>query len=152
MKTKPSDLQISVSATATDDERAAIIGGLVAYNDAHAAAAGHEELAVVARDAETVIGGLLGHTNWNWLFIRQFWIAEAFRGSGLGRSLMHAAEAEAVTRGCTAAHCDTFDFQALPFYQKLGYEVFGQLENYPMGHTRFFLRKHKLAQLEEESA
>jgi hypothetical protein len=36
---------------------------------------------------------------------------------------------------------DTFSFQARPFYEKLGYEVFGQLEDYPRGHSRYFLQK-----------
>jgi len=54
---------------------------------------------------------------------------------------MLAAEAEARKRGCDNAHCDTFDFQALPFYQKLGYETFGHLEDYPANHVRYFLRK-----------
>ena len=152
MKTNTAELEISVSAKAIEDERATIIGGLIDYNDAQAMPARHEELAIVARDGETVVGGLLGHTNWDWLFIRQLWLAKGVRGSGLGRSLVRAAEAEAVRRGCSAAHCDTFDFQALPFYRKLGYEVFGQLKDYPPGHTRFFLRKHDLELAEEESA
>jgi GNAT superfamily N-acetyltransferase len=150
MKTKTAEIQISVSAGASDEERTAIIGGLIAYNDSQATPARHEELAIVARDGDAVVGGLLGNTNWGWLFIRQFWIAEGFRGSGVGRSLIKAAEGEAAKRGCRAAHCDTFDFQALPFYQKLGYEVFGQLDDYPPGHTRFFLRKHDLRRAEEQ--
>ena len=31
--------------------------------------------------------------------------------------------------------------QALPFYEKHGYTVFGVLENYPTGHSRYFVRK-----------
>ena len=58
---------------------------------------------------------------------------------------MRAAEQEARDRGCSHAHCDTYDFQALPFYQKLGYQVFGQLEDYPAGHTRYFLQKRTLS-------
>ena len=150
MKTNTAEIQISVSGSASDAERAAIIGGLIAYNDTNATPARHEELAIVARDGDAIVGGLFGNTNWSWLFIRQFWIEDGFRGSGLGGSLLHAAEAEAVRRGCSAAHCDTFDFQALPFYQKHGYEVFGQLDDYPPGHTRFFLRKHDLRRAEEE--
>jgi GNAT superfamily N-acetyltransferase len=151
MKTNAAAIQISVSANPTEDERAAIIGGLIAYNDARATPARHEELAVVVRAGQAVVGGLLGHTSWSWLFIRQLWLAEGFRGSGLGGALLRAAEAEAIRRGCAAAHCDTFDFQALPFYRKLGYEVFGQLSDYPQGHTRFFLRKHNLRRPEEEN-
>ena len=36
---------------------------------------------------------------------------------------------------------DTFSFQARPFYEKLGYRVFGQLPDYPRGQTRYFLAK-----------
>ena len=44
-------------------------------------------------------------------------------------------------RGCRYAHLDTFSYQARPFYDRLGYRLFGELENYPPGHSRFFLRK-----------
>jgi hypothetical protein len=44
-------------------------------------------------------------------------------------------------RGCIGAHLDTFTFQARPFYERHGYAVFGQLDNYPGGHSRFFLSK-----------
>ncbi|RQX83694.1 hypothetical protein DF034_05110 [Burkholderia anthina] len=39
---------------------------------------------------------------------------------------------------------DTFDFQARTFYEKRGYVRFGELPDYPVGHTRIFLTK-KLA-------
>jgi endonuclease/exonuclease/phosphatase (EEP) superfamily protein YafD len=35
----------------------------------------------------------------------------------------------------------TFSFQARPFYEKFGYEVFATLEDYPPGHRKYFLRK-----------
>jgi hypothetical protein len=54
---------------------------------------------------------------------------------------MLAIEGAAEERGCERAHLDTFSYQARPFYEKLGYRVFGELEDYPPGHTRFFLRK-----------
>jgi hypothetical protein len=36
---------------------------------------------------------------------------------------------------------DTFSFQARGFYEKLGYCVFGTLDDYPPGHSRFYLTK-----------
>jgi len=36
---------------------------------------------------------------------------------------------------------ETASFEARPFYEKLGYEVFAALEDYPPGHTKFYLRK-----------
>lgn len=138
------EIEISVGAQATSEERETIIGGLVAFNDAHASREQYGELAVVARSDGNIVGGLLGLTNWNWLFVRQLWVADAFRSTGTGSRLMRAAEAEAVARGCAHAHLDTFEFQALAFYRKLGYEVFGELDDYPPGFRRFFLQKRDL--------
>ena len=50
-------------------------------------------------------------------------------------------EAEARARGCIGATLGTYDFQARPFYEKQGYEVFGTLEPYPNGHCSYYLRK-----------
>jgi hypothetical protein len=36
---------------------------------------------------------------------------------------------------------ETADWQARPFYEKLGYTVFATLDNCPEGHTRYFLKK-----------
>ena len=46
-----------------------------------------------------------------------------------------------VARGCTNAYLDTFDFQALPFYRKEGYGLYGTLEEFPPGHRRYYLSK-----------
>jgi hypothetical protein len=50
-------------------------------------------------------------------------------------------EVEAILRGCHSAFLDTFSYQARPFYEKLGYEVFGTLNDYPRGHQRFYMQK-----------
>ena len=33
------------------------------------------------------------------------------------------------------------EYQARPFYEKLGYELFGTLDGYPPGYRQFYLRK-----------
>jgi GNAT superfamily N-acetyltransferase len=63
------------------------------------------------------------------------------RGGGHGARLLAAAEAYALERGCGGAFLDTFSFQARPFYERHGYEVFATLPDFPPGHDRFFLRK-----------
>lgn len=99
-------------------------------------------LNIAARDsAGHLIGGLTGDTAWGWLHVRRLWITAAWRGRGLGRELMGRAEREALRRGCHGAHLSTISFQARPFYEKLGYTVFGTLENYPPGYERHFMRK-----------
>jgi hypothetical protein len=36
---------------------------------------------------------------------------------------------------------DTYSWQARPFYEKLGYDVFGELPYRGGAHRRFFMRK-----------
>lgn len=139
------EVGLIVKDTASDEERAGIIGGLVGYNDAAAWPEEYRELVVLAHVGGRLAGGLLGFTHWNWLFLKQLWLAAEFRGGGLGQRVVVTAEEEAVARGCAHVHCDTFGFQALGFYQRLGYKIFGQLEDYPPGHTRYYLQKRNLA-------
>ena len=73
------------------------------------------------------------------MFVDGLWVGEGWRGGGLGRALMARAEDHARARHCHAAWLDTF--QARGFYEKLGYESFGVLDDYPPGQSRHFLRK-----------
>ena len=87
------------------------------------------------------LGGLLGHVWGGWLHIRILWIDESVRGQDWGTKLMDQAEAYGRERGAHSAELDTHSFQARPFYERRGYEVFGTLDDYPKGHKKFFLRK-----------
>jgi len=69
------------------------------------------------------------------------WVAEGFRRRGLGKRLLRMGETEAVKRGCRQAYLDTFSYQARPFYERSGFEVFGTLHDFPEGHERYFMRK-----------
>ncbi len=88
-----------------------------------------------------VLGGLLGNIWAGWLHIGTLGVAAPMRGRGFGRELMQRAETYAIERDCTNAFLDTFSFQARPFYEKLGYRVFGTLENHPAGHQHYFMTK-----------
>lgn len=87
------------------------------------------------------LGGLLGYVWSDWLYIAILWVDEALRGKGHATRLMDAAEDYARRRGCHSASLDTHSFQARPFYEKRGYEVFATLDDYPKGHKKFFLKK-----------
>jgi ribosomal protein S18 acetylase RimI-like enzyme len=138
------EFRISIEDQCPVQDHERIVRSLVGYNDSRAPSEGYRDLFVLSRHDGDLVGGLIGYTHWNWLFIKQLWVAEPFRRRGIGRNLILAAELEAQSRGCLHAHCDTFDFQALPFYRALGYSVFGQLDDYPVGHARYFLQKRCL--------
>lgn len=135
-------LRITVESQPKEEERRKVIDGLIGYNKSQTSDVSYERLTLLLRDSSgEVVGGLLGEIYWEWLHIDILWIDESLREHGYGGKLMAAAEREAIARGCGSVFLDTFSFQALPFYAKLGYEVFGELADYPPGHTRYFLRK-----------
>ena len=43
-----------------------------------------------------ILGGLVGDISWGWLHIDTLWVAESYRLSGIGTSLMDRAKAEAI--------------------------------------------------------
>lgn len=121
-----------------------IVGGLSAANrraaDLHEEWA-WEELAVLARRDGEVVGGAVGRTGWAWLYVGRLWVADDLRGKGLGSRLMTVLEVAARGRGCIGAWLDTFSFQARPFYEHLGYRQFGELRDFPPGHSPHFMAK-----------
>ena len=95
----------------------------------------------VKREDGEVLAGLMGSTHWNYLRISLLAVHSSLRGQGLGSKLLKEAEEEAIRRGCHFAFVDTYSFQAVSFYRKMGYEEFAQLEEYPQEHKRVFFRK-----------
>jgi ribosomal protein S18 acetylase RimI-like enzyme len=114
--------------------------------------AGAQTLNVLMRDAQGAIaGGLAGSPYWGWMEVDKLWIGEPLRGLGYGRRLLLAAETEARQRGCTRVFLSTFSFQARGFYEKHGYRVVGQLDDYPPGAAFYWLRKDFVPATQEES-
>jgi ribosomal protein S18 acetylase RimI-like enzyme len=98
--------------------------------------------AVMLRDGQHQLkGGVLCFTLWQLLTIDWLWLDETVRGQGFGSRLLLLAEEEGRKRGCLQSFVETLSFQAPEFYQKHGYKIIGELQDFPAGHSRFFLRK-----------
>ena len=128
----------------TADQRDQLLKLLLDFNGRHT---GHiverPSLGILLRRPDTaeIVGGLYASDEYNWLFIKYLIVPEALRGQGLGLALMTEAERIARERGYLGIFLDTFDFQARPFYLKLGFEQFGELEGNADTPRRFFLKK-----------
>ena len=90
---------------------------------------------------DRVVGGIVADLFGGWAYISLLWIDEPLRNRGLGNRLVSMLEQEVLRLGCTHAHLDTYSFEARPFYERLGYELFATLEDYPPGHCKHFLKK-----------
>jgi ribosomal protein S18 acetylase RimI-like enzyme len=135
----PPGLTLVFDATPSPDTRAALAREI---NDFHSRTVPHSSRRFGLRvrdEAGALLAGVIGVVSWEWLFIEALWVGDDLRGLGVGRQLMRRAEAHGLESGCHSAWLDTF--QARPFYEAIGYEVFGQLDGYPAAQTRYFMRR-----------
>jgi GNAT superfamily N-acetyltransferase len=96
---------------------------------------------IVRNDQQEIVAGLSG---WTWAHaceIRILWVHPDRRGQGYGRDLLESAEQEARVRGCKVILISSYSFQAPAFYQKCGYKLAWQLNDFPPGHQYCYLVK-----------
>lgn len=94
------------------------------------------------KDAQSkVVGGAVGYTMYGQLYTDMLWIDRAFRNKGLGSKLLIAAEELGKKRKCTFSCLLTMSWQALPMYQKLGYEIEFVREGFENSAKMYHLRK-----------
>lgn len=102
----------------------------------------YEEICLYLKDDEGVVrGGILGEICWNWLEIHIFMLDEDIRKQGYGTKLLAEIEKIAVEKDCDFIKVDTLSFQALNFYQKNGYKVFGSIDNVGRDFEHYYLKK-----------
>ena len=127
-------------------DKAFLVDKLVDYNLSQVPATQEENFIdlsrkVLSEDGKILAGIIVRMYCWRCIYIDTFWIDESMRGEGLGTLLLEEVERVAKENGSHLIHLDTFDFQAKDFYLAHGYSVFGELEDCPKGHTRYFMSK-----------
>lgn len=135
--------QIVVSDVIDPEIAEILSAGLNAFNIQASGIDDRQALAVTIRDPQTrkVLGGMTGRTSLGLLFIDLFYLPESLRGTGLGSRLLQACEDEGRRRGCLSAVLYTLSFQAPEFYEKHGWQRFGEVPCLPEGTRRVFMSK-----------
>lgn len=121
----------------------AIRSGLGDYDQRKSGLPGSVPLVIAAQDPEsgTIVGGLVGSTVHAVLYVNTLFVDEAYRGTGLGGQVLAAGEEAARRRGCRVAVLWTATFEAPGFYERRGWEVFGEVECAPPGEKVIFMRR-----------
>jgi GNAT superfamily N-acetyltransferase len=135
--------KITLTDRADSAVREILLDGVLHFSEPAAGPPQMRPLVLLISDPDNgaVIGGLWGRTSWSFLFVELLFVPAALRGRNLGSRLLRDAEEEASRRGCHGVWLDTFSFQAPDFYLRRGYVKFGTIDDYPLGHSRFFLSK-----------
>ena len=95
----------------------------------------------VTNDSNDVIAGAAARSFGDWLLINTLWVSEELRGQNMGSQLLKALEEAGKKRGCVKCLLDTLNFQAMPFYEKHGYETQWIQEGYPKTGCKYFMVK-----------
>ncbi|SCK46084.1 Acetyltransferase (GNAT) family protein [Streptomyces sp. WMMB 714] len=134
---------VQLTDTPAEEDLARIAAALDEFNVAETGVDDRRPLAVLVKDPGTgrVLGGMSGHTSLGLLFVESFHLPDELRGSGFGTAVLRAAEDEARRRGCRNAVLYTLSFQAPGFYEKHGWQVFGDVPCEPPGTSRVFMTK-----------
>ncbi len=90
---------------------------------------------------EKVAGGIYGHYLYGCVQIEMLWVAKELRHKEWGLKLMREAEAIARERKCRFATVNTMEWEALSFYQKIGYQIEFTREGYDKQSKMYYLRK-----------
>jgi ribosomal protein S18 acetylase RimI-like enzyme len=91
---------------------------------------------------QNVLGGVSGTMFYGCLYVDSLWIDPALRRQGWGKQLMQGAENLGRQRGAHFATAHTMDWEALFFYEKLGYFIEFVREGYDKNSKMFLLRKN----------
>ncbi|WP_338554337.1 GNAT family N-acetyltransferase [Paenibacillus sp. KS-LC4] len=136
------ELQIINELNSADKK--AVLDKLISFNRKHfpkELSERYQEInLILKKDDGVVYGGLLGEVCWNWLEVHILYVDEELRKLGYGSKLLEEAERLAKESKCDFIKLDTLSFQALDFYKKHGYEVYGMIDN-AGGHQHYYLKK-----------
>lgn len=133
---------VKIEGELNPEDKKALVEGLLAHHASNGHPRKSELFSILLKDHnDKVFGGVIVSFLWNGMEIQSLWVDESVRKQDWGRKLMQAAEAEAIKRGCTLAYTNTFSWQAPEFYSKLGYTLYGKLDDFPKGNSLSYFYK-----------
>lgn len=139
-------MRVEIDSDPSEEDMSILSAGIVAFNEKAIPdlepIEAEQRFHVFARnDDMNVRGGIRATCYWNTLHIELLWLAEEARGNGTGRRLLALAENFARNHNCSNAFVETTSWQAMPFYEKNGYQRMATLVDRPRGHASHYLTK-----------
>lgn len=103
----------------------------------------YEAVAFVAHDEKgSFVGAVVIELFWGALHIKYVYVEDEYRGQGIATMLMNHALAYGQNHQCSFAFLETMSFQALGFYQKMGFELEFSRPGYKHDTSFHYLKKN----------
>ena len=131
-------MDLEIERNPTEEQIEELRESLIAYNVGKHGYTDASKIGIFVRnDDDELEGGVYAYAWGGVCELELLWVSEARRGDGLGTRLMTAVEDEARRVGCSKIYVDTFSYQAPGFYEKLGFERVGTIDEFPEGGHRY---------------
>ena len=135
-------LKLFLTENPNPDEVQILTNGLKAYAKQMRGFDSLDFFALFIRDkSNAIVGGCNGGTLYGGLHIDGLWVSEGIRNNGWGTQLVESALTYGKEKGCNFATVNTMDWEALGFYQKLGFTVEFERRGFQKNSVFYFLRK-----------
>lgn len=100
-----------------------------------------DHTAFIATDNGSFVGAIVIEFFWGALHIKYLYVEDEYRGKRIGSQLMEYALKYGYNHDCPFAFVETMSFQALRFYQKMGFELELTRFGYKHNTALYYLRK-----------
>ena len=105
-----------------------------------------EEYSFLAYDGADIVGAIFATTKYDTIYVNKLGVHRDYRRLKIGTQLLQAMEQLANNLQCQTITLTTLNYQALGFYQKYDYKLYGQIDDNPRrGVTQYLLYKRLAA-------
>jgi len=98
-----------------------------------------KNFAFYAKSNGELLGGIVGFSEFNWVYLDSIYVHEKYRRLGIATKLMKLVEELCVSRSCYGLKLESYE-NSKSFYAQLGYSVF-YTENEPNKNHIFYMKK-----------
>ena len=131
-----------IDETENPEINSVIKKGIIDYNSPFFGSNSAQPFTIYIKDSKSeVIAGLTGFYKGKYSRVDLLWVQEDYRSKGIGKKLVLKLEEFSKSKGCLYIQLDTFDFQARPFYEKMGFKCVGTVSKWVEERDCYFMRK-----------
>lgn len=121
---KTSELKLEFTSNPKNEDIDILTRGITEYAKEQRGLGPPEPFAYFLRNSShEIIAGCNGVIFYECMYIDQLWVHASYRNQKLGTLLIKQAEQYAKEQNCALITLNTMDWEALGFYEKLGYKL-----------------------------
>ncbi len=135
------DMEIQTIEHPNENELEPIVNGVMEYGLSQVNGVRPRKWAFHAKNNGELIAGATGRDHYSQFYLDNIWVKEEYRSRGIGTSIHEKVTACAKRCGCRRVQLNTLNPKAVTLYQRLGYEILAEIDDYADGFKLYYMAK-----------